>query len=186
MPRPPADVARSAAFLRGINLGGRRVTGHELAAPFTAAGFEDVATFLASGNVVFSHDGRATGTTLAAAIEEAIQRDLGFSSTAFVRTADEVRALAGEQPIPPETVAASEGKLQVMLLGDHPDDAAMATVLELATAEDRLAFRGAHLYWLPSGWTSTSSLDLGLIERTIGPMTMRTQNTIDRLARKFF
>ena len=47
-------MPRYAAFLRGINVVGSRISNKELAAPFEAIGFEDVATFRASGNVIFS------------------------------------------------------------------------------------------------------------------------------------
>ena len=47
-------VASYAAFLRGMNVGGHRVTNEELRARFAAMGFSGVATFRASGNVVFA------------------------------------------------------------------------------------------------------------------------------------
>ena len=46
-------MARYVAFLRGMNLGNRRIKNHELRAEFERLGFEEVATFRASGNVVF-------------------------------------------------------------------------------------------------------------------------------------
>ena len=45
------------AFLRGMNLGGRRIKNEELRAEFEALGFEEVATFRASGNVIFGASG---------------------------------------------------------------------------------------------------------------------------------
>ena len=51
-------MTRYVAFLRGMNLGNRRIKNPELAAEFERLGFEDVATFRASGNVVFSLPGR--------------------------------------------------------------------------------------------------------------------------------
>ena len=46
-------MARYVAFLRGMNLGRRRITNDALRAEFEALGFGGVATFLASGNVIF-------------------------------------------------------------------------------------------------------------------------------------
>ena len=54
--------------------------------------------------------------------------------------------------------------------------------MALATDADRLAFRDRELYWLPVGNLSASDLDLGTIESTLGPMTIRTKRTIDRIA----
>ena len=44
---------RNVAFLRGMNLGGRRLMNDELCSHFTALGFTGVSAFLASGNVLF-------------------------------------------------------------------------------------------------------------------------------------
>lgn len=55
------------AFLRGMNLGGRRLTNDELRAAVTACGCDDVETYQASGNVVLRdarpHDELTGGTT---------------------------------------------------------------------------------------------------------------------------
>lgn len=45
---------RQVALLRGVNLGKRPVVMSELRDTLSAAGFSDVATLLASGNVVLS------------------------------------------------------------------------------------------------------------------------------------
>lgn len=47
---------RYAVLLRGVNVGGVKVTMAELRAAFTAAGFDDVKTLLASGNVLVDRD----------------------------------------------------------------------------------------------------------------------------------
>ena len=52
-----AGMDRYVAFLRGMNLGSRRIKNDELRAEFEQLGFEDVATFRASGNVIFGRGG---------------------------------------------------------------------------------------------------------------------------------
>ena len=52
-------MARYAAFLRGMNVGGHRLTNEQLRAHFHTLGFAEVETFRASGNVVFAHEGAA-------------------------------------------------------------------------------------------------------------------------------
>ena len=48
-------MSRYVAFLRGVNLGSRRrVKGEDLRLCFEGLGFEDVATFRTSGNVIFA------------------------------------------------------------------------------------------------------------------------------------
>jgi uncharacterized protein (DUF1697 family) len=47
-------MQRYIAFLRGINLGKRRLPMSQLKALFEELGFDDVETFIAGGNIVFS------------------------------------------------------------------------------------------------------------------------------------
>ncbi|MEI9865947.1 MAG: DUF1697 domain-containing protein [Limisphaerales bacterium] len=47
-------MPRYIAFLRGMNLGKRRLPMSRLKELFEELGFDDVATFIASGNVLFS------------------------------------------------------------------------------------------------------------------------------------
>src|SRR5687768_4282787 len=100
---------RYAAFLRGVNLGrNRRVTSAELKALFEELGAEDVATFRTSGNVVFE-----APRDMARAVEEHLERSLGYEVAIFLRTASELKAIAAHEPFPPEDLEASKGKLQV-------------------------------------------------------------------------
>ena len=46
-------MTRYVAFLRAINVGGRRVKMHHLRELFESLGFSNVETFIASGNVIF-------------------------------------------------------------------------------------------------------------------------------------
>jgi GNAT superfamily N-acetyltransferase len=112
-------AVRYAAFLRGINVGGRRVDAQHLCAPFEASGFQEVASFLASGNVCFT-TARTAPEDLEAEVAAALQTALGFEVDVFVRTAAEITDIAGYQPFPAEVVAATGGKLQVNFLRDQP------------------------------------------------------------------
>jgi uncharacterized protein (DUF1697 family) len=176
-------VPAHAAFLRGVNLGPRRRVGsEELRAVFEGIGFEDVATFRTSGNVVFGARRKPAGDR----IERELERALGYEVTVFLRSAKELRAIAERQPFPAKVVDASAGKLQVLLLPRRPRKRDADGVLALATDEDRLAFEERELYWLPSGGMRDAALDLAAVERAVGPTTMRTKGTIDLLAAKYF
>ena len=61
-----------AAFLRGMNLGNRRITNADLRAEFERLGFDSVATFQAAGNVVFEA-GDANEEELVATIEAGLE-----------------------------------------------------------------------------------------------------------------
>jgi uncharacterized protein (DUF1697 family) len=179
-------VLRYAAFLRAVNLGGhRRVTSEGLKSAVQGAGFEDVACFRTSGNVVFASSGDGPGE-IAERIEAGLRDSLGFEIPVFLRSEREVRAIAGYEPFEPDVVEASKGKLQVSLLAAKPPAAARRRALALSTDEDRLAIAGRELYWLPSGGTQRSALDQNAIAGLLGPATMRTKGTIEQIAAKFF
>jgi uncharacterized protein (DUF1697 family) len=171
-------AGRHVAFLRGINVGGRRVTKAQLCAPFEALGFAGVASFLASGNVSF-----ATNDTdgLEPRIEAALQSALGFDVEVFVRTADQLAQVVAFEPFPAEVVDATQGKLQVTFLRGQPDPSGVQAALAHASVQDRLAVAGCEWYWLPTAGISTSPLDVRAVERALGRGTTRTINTVSRL-----
>lgn len=172
------------AFLRGMNLGGRRIKNEELRAEFEALGFADVACFRASGNVVFRAKG--SESKLTDQIEAGLGEALGYEVPVFLRSARELNALAAHEPFEAATVVASKGKLQVALLPRKPAAKARKEALAEATIEDRLAVEGRELYWLPSGGVSETDLDLKTVEAALGPWTMRTMGTIEQIVAKYF
>jgi uncharacterized protein (DUF1697 family) len=176
-------MERYVAFLRGMNLGKRRIENDELRTEFEALGFEDVATFRASGNVIFS-TAKQSEQGLTQTIEGGLGDALGYEVPVFLRSGTEVAAIAAQEPFAAKAVAASKGKLQVTMLPKKPTAAARKQVLALATDEDRLAIEARELFWLPSGGTIESELDHRAIEKALGKGTQRTMGTIEQIAAK--
>ncbi|HZV75628.1 MAG TPA: DUF1697 domain-containing protein [Conexibacter sp.] len=179
-------MQRCAAFLRGMNLGRRRITNDDLRVQVEALGFEDVRTFRASGNVILSAPADASIADVAQRLEAGLGEALAYDVPVFARSAEQLRAIAAFAPFEADAVAASNGKLQVMLLTAAPAAAARKEALALATATDRLAIEGTELYWLPSGGLLESPLDLKALAQLVGPTTTRTKGTIDLIAAKHF
>jgi uncharacterized protein (DUF1697 family) len=177
-------VPRYVAFLRAINIGGRRASSGQLTAALEAAGHRNVSAFRASGNLIFDADS-GSRAALARRVDDALTEALGFEVRSFLRTAGEVRAIAASEPFPREVLAASQGKLQVALLAKRPPRRVRGDVLALATDADHLAMRGRELYWLPSGPTMRTDLNLRLIDSMVGENTRRTKKMIDEIAAKF-
>lgn len=178
-------MPRYAAFLRGINVVGSRIGKKELGAPFEEIGFEDVATFRASGNIIFNA-ARQPAAKMTDRIEKALFKALGYQVAVFLRTESEVVAIACHQPFASAVVAASKGKLQVVMLLAKPAAPARKKVLAMATDDDPLAFGDRELYWLPNGGTRDSALNLKTIEKLLGSTTMRTKGTVEQIAAKHF
>jgi uncharacterized protein (DUF1697 family) len=174
-------VPSYAAFLRGMNVGGHRITNEDLREVFARIGFAAVRTFRASGNVIFEA-GAEPAVRLGERIEHGLAAELGYAVPTFVRGERELRAIAAQQPFPPAAVGASAGKLQVALLAKAPAAAARRAALALGDERDRLALSARELYWLPSGGISDSELDLKALADALGMMTLRTKGTIELLA----
>jgi uncharacterized protein (DUF1697 family) len=178
-------MSRYAAFLRGMNVGGHRLTNDELRSHFNSMGFLDVATFRASGNVGFAGEA-AKAQDVRARIEEGLAGLLGYAVPAFIRDANEVLRIAAKEPFSAEQLGASKGKLQVGMLFEKPAAKARRELMTLASERDRLLVDQRELYWLPAGGLLESELDMKRIERLIGPMTVRTKGTVEQIVAKHF
>ncbi len=178
-------MSQYAAFLRGMNVGGHRLSNAELQARFEELGFSEISTFRASGNVVFA-GAREPVEEMAAQIEAGLEAALGYAVPVFLRTASEVRKIAAHQPFERVLVEKSKGKLQITMLSARPAAKEQKEVLALASDQDRLAFGDRELHWLPSGGVLDSALDFKVIGKLLGPMTTRTKGTIDQVAAKYF
>ena len=178
-------VERYVAFLRGINLGNRRIKGPELVAHFEAIGLEDVATFRASGNVVFVDPGTESESKLQRRVEEELDERLGYDVAVFLRSAKEVAAIAARDPFEAKAIEASKGKPQVVLLGRKPSAEAKKAGLALAPKGDLMVVEGRELHWLPTVGLSETELDTKALDRAFGKGTTRTAGTIEQIAAKY-
>ncbi|MGB3026826.1 DUF1697 domain-containing protein [Paradevosia shaoguanensis] len=86
-----------AAFLRGVNLGGRTTRSADLKAAFEEMGYKDARTLIASGNVLFSAE-READAELAGTIEKGLKAKFGFEIGVVLRSIDELRAMVAAEP----------------------------------------------------------------------------------------
>ena len=179
-------MTRYAAFLRGINLGNRRPKMDALRGHFEAVpGVADVATFLASGNVVFDHSGSEDATVLEATLEDHLERALGYDVDTFVRP---LPALARIPELEALDGVRDQGfNPHVIFLRHAPGEAVGGALAALETRDDRFHVAGREVLWLRRGRLSDSSIDQKALERALGGLanTMRNLNTVERLVAKF-
>lgn len=178
-------MKRYVAFLRGMNLGNRRIKNPELIAHFEAMGLEDVATFRASGNVVFVDPASESESKLQERVERELDERLGYDVAVFLRSTKEVAAIAAREPFPAKAIAASKGKPQVVLLGRKPSAKAKTDVAALAPAGDLMVLEGRELHWLPTVGLSETELDTKALDAALGKGTTRTAGTIEQIAAKY-
>jgi uncharacterized protein (DUF1697 family) len=177
-------MQRYIAFLRGINLGQRRLPMSQLKTLFEKLGFDAVETFIASGNVVFSSRVRDPGQ-LESRIARHLEASLGYAVDTFVRTAEEV-ATIGRAKIFPE-----EGREGITIhVGFFQQQLAPEVARKLAairTNEDEFRVIGRESYWLYRGIRTSESKVWKLPEiRTLRlpTSTMRNMSSIRKLITK--
>lgn len=176
---------RYVALLGGINVGGHRVKMTELRAIFEAQGFQSVATFIASGNVLFEHDSADT-PGLEARIEQALAQALGYRVPTYIRTLEELQLVASYQPFPTLALDPAVNTLSILFLAAPLPAELHAPVLSLRTAMDEFHIHRREIYWLCRGKTSDSLVNWSLLGRQV-PMpavTVRNVTTIRRLVAK--
>src|SRR2546421_4664363 len=126
-------MATSVLLLRGINLGpNRRVPMPELRRLLTDAGFEDVRTYVQSGNVVL--DSELDPDELAATTSKLIGDRFGFEVPAVVRTGDELAAVLARNPL--RDVVTNPKRYQVSFLSGEPDPDAVAALADAGVADE--------------------------------------------------
>lgn len=164
-------------MLRGINLGKRQLKSAELKAVIEDLGFTEVRTLLASGNVLFTAPD-ATREVLETQIHGALAEATGLKSEIFVRTPEEMAAIAAANPFP--DAAADRPSFLVVTFHRKPVDAAVVDALMAShDGPERAQAIGRELYIdFPEG-QARSILHAPLGKATRDPVTTaRNWNTV--------
>lgn len=165
------------AFLRAANLGKRRVKMSQLADAMTNLGYDDVQTYINSGNVIFdASGGRAS---LESTIEKALEREFGFELTTFVRTAAELKKILDLDPF-----SLTSGDTYFVTFLKSAPSAADSKALEALSGDfDTLEVHGRDVHWRMRGKSSDSPLVKRDWERILGPNSSTSRNVT--MLRKF-
>lgn len=166
------------AFLRAINTGGRRISNADLADAVQSLGYEDIAVYQASGNLLIGGALPVEPGEIASHLRAGLSRTLGYDVPAVVRSAADVHEIATAAPFG-DREPSPESKPQVMLMATAPS---AREVEAHSTEADQLAVAGGDIHWWPTSGISTSNLDLRGLEATFGTMTVRTLGTITRIS----
>jgi len=162
------------ALLRGINVGGRaRVAMADLREVVASLGYEDVATYVQSGNVVFTAEAPD-----AAALEAAIAERLDVSPAVVVLSREELEQVVARNPWPDER----DGKhLHVIFTAGEPDSDVVAAAQEKAAGGDEARIVGGTLYMHTPNGLGRSKLAAELSRRGPKDGTARNWTTVTKL-----
>jgi uncharacterized protein (DUF1697 family) len=178
-------VTSYIALLRGINVGGNnRIAMADLRRWIENLGYDGVATYIQSGNVVLTGPSRRT-SEVAAEVRSAISAGCGLDVAVMVRTREELSQIVADNPYPEADLEPT--KVHVAFLTDGRPDVTVLESLDPASyAPDEWALGQGVLYLrMPEGM-GRSRLALALSRKPAGSATTvrnwRTVTTLLELA----
>jgi uncharacterized protein (DUF1697 family) len=167
---------RYAALLRGINVGGKNlVPMKDLVAVFEKAGAREVVAYIQSGNVVFSAAAPLV-KKLPALVEKAVEARFGCRSPVIVRSHDELKAIAGNNPFSHD----DPRRMMVMFLAGAPRN--VDQLDKKRSPPDRFEVRGREIFLLLPNGFGRSKLTNDYFDRVLETVsTGRNWNTVLKL-----
>ncbi|WP_192797423.1 DUF1697 domain-containing protein [Psychrobacillus glaciei] len=161
------------ALLRGINLGARnKVDMKSLKGLFEEMGYENVRTYIQTGNVIF--DNAAYDVS---AIETALREKYGFNIPVIVRSKEEL------EEIQQHSIFAKE-QVYIMFLANETSDEQQALLGELVEDEFAVCNRKNIIINLSANYHKTKFTN-NFFEKKLGmPSTARNQNTVNKIMLK--
>jgi uncharacterized protein (DUF1697 family) len=169
------------ALLRGINVGGhKKIAMAELRKSCSALGFEQVQTFIQSGNVIF-RSSRCSPTKLCQTIEDRIRADFGFEVPVISRTVDEMCRVLQDNPFLKVT-GIDISKLHVTFLSAAPSRPAIKKLGDLAAASEDFRWVDQEIYhYCPHGLAESKLFRADLDHVLSVRGTTRNWNTVTKL-----
>jgi uncharacterized protein (DUF1697 family) len=175
---------RWVALLRGVNVGGvNRVPMADLRMTMEALGFDNVASYIQSGNLAFdAADSTAAGPAqLAEQISRGITNRHGLDVPVVIRSADQIIRIAEAHPDTGSELDATS--MHVMLLDGVPDPTLATAIDRERYLPDRWTLDGAEIYLSYPTGSGRSKLTIDVFERALGvTATARNLNTVRQLA----
>lgn len=132
------------AFLRGINVGAHnRMRMDELRPLFESLGYDDVETYVQSGNVVFESVESDEGV-LRVDIHDGIEDEFGYDISVMIRTRAELVDVVAGQPF---DVPGEDGiKHYVTFIHEQPTDEQVGALLDAQNEAESFVVRSRAVY----------------------------------------
>jgi uncharacterized protein (DUF1697 family) len=166
------------ALIRGINVGGRNsLPMKELVAIFYSLGYENVQTYIQSGNIVFQSRNKLTYKA-SESIGKAILEIKGFEPSVMIVSEDGLRSAIEGNPFPTD-----EGKaLHFSFFELYPEEADVERLSALKADSEEWKLGESAFYLLAPDGIGRSKL-AAIAEKALGvPVTGRNWNTVNKLA----
>ena len=165
-------MTKYAAFLRGVNVGGVNLKMAEVASALTGAGFANVRTILARGNVLLESSAAAAAVRKKA--EAALHERFGYDAWVLVYDLETVRAVVDAYPFEPEVDGYQS---YVTFVADDAVLDELAALDKGAGADEKIARGEGVVYWqVRQGSTLDST-----IGKTMGKARYKSSTTTRNL-----
>jgi uncharacterized protein (DUF1697 family) len=171
------------AILRGINVSGSNVIKmKDLSGLFEDSGFEDVRTYIQSGNVLFNYPSTDTGE-LARGIEGKIVKEFGMNVPVNILELRAVKDVLEQNPFLVD-MAKDISKLHVTLLSDDADKERVDKIETEKYLPDEFIVVGRAIYiYCPNGYGRTKLTNNFFENKLKVSATTRNWKTIMELVR---
>lgn len=167
-------MATYISLLRGINvLGHNQIKMADLKALVEELGFDEVRTYIQSGNILFSAP-KAPVDKISSRIVKAIHRAYGFKVSNFLITPTELKRVIDRNPFLKKR-GLDRSKLHVTLLSSAPKKLDLNKISDLPRGDEAYQCLGTAIYlYCPHGYGRTK-LSNNILERLLGA-TCTTRN----------
>lgn len=178
-------MSKYVALLKAINVGGHTVKMDHLKNLFEKIEFENVQTFIASGNVIFDSKSKNVDA-IKKRIETELEKSLGYKVPTFIRTTDELKIISEYKPFKKSDLVNEQNFLYIGFLDNQPDQASQKKVLALSDKANEFQFNNKELYWLCRKNFSDSGITGKALEKALGmETTVRNSTTIRKMVLKY-
>jgi uncharacterized protein (DUF1697 family) len=178
-------MAKYTAFLKAINVGGHTVKMDHLKKLFENMGFENVETFIASGNVIFETKSQSVDS-IKKKIETELEKSLGYKVATFIRTTKELKEIAEHKPFKDSDLNNKQNSLYIGFLDNQPDKDSQKKVLTLSDEANEFHFNNKEMYWLCRKNFSDSGITGKTLEKALRmETTIRNSTTIRKIVLRF-
>jgi len=169
-----------AAFLRGINVGGKnKVKMETLREVFGALLFQNVKTYINSGNVIFE-TAKSDDRQIAAKIEKAIESEFSLVIKVMVRTIDEIEAVIKNNPF--DGQFENDKDLHVLFLDEELAEEKRELLFSNNNENEIFAVRNREIFCLLRVGFSDSLLGKDYIGKKLKtPATARNWRTVNKM-----
>jgi len=156
------------SILRGINVSGQKnIKMVDLKSLYETLGFNDVVTYIQSGNVIFDTVVK-NKAGLKKSIEQAIEEKYNFHVPVEIRTIREIENIIKNCPFSLVDLAQDGTKVLVTFLSSQPSEIRISGILEYVRAPEKLIVIGKEVYlYCPNGY-GKSKLSNTFLEQKLG------------------